>query len=179
MTKSDCHERTARPACAQRLPLATRQDSDTGSLPGKDSGLRTDRARPIDLRGEADSGWKVSGSRSDERNRDVVGSLPRDVSVPLGGEKFSRPPRSERTEAFDGSGPSTYKGTTGGITAAGEGSLQWGPCEPGQGGNTAAISLRVFVWGPLAGGRAMRLAVPPVQLADCPLRLPNPHLGES
>lgn len=35
----------------------------------------------------------------------------------------------------------------------GEGPLQWGPCEPGQGGDTAAISSRFFVWGPLTGGR--------------------------
>ena len=38
-------------------------------------------------------------------------------------------------------------------SAVGEGPLQWGPCEPGQGGNTAAISLRFFVWGPLVDGR--------------------------
>ena len=38
-------------------------------------------------------------------------------------------------------------------SASGEGPLQRGPCEPGQGGNTAAISLRLFVWGPLTGGR--------------------------
>jgi len=38
-------------------------------------------------------------------------------------------------------------------TAVGEGSLQWGPSEPGQGGDTAAISLCLFVWGPLADGR--------------------------
>jgi len=41
---------------------------------------------------------------------------------------------------------------------ADEGSLQWGLCEPGQGGNTAAISLRFFVWGPLVGDRK-RIAV--------------------
>ena len=38
---------------------------------------------------------------------------------------------------------------------SGEGPLQWGPCEPGQGGNTAAISVRLFVWGPLTGDRTV------------------------
>jgi hypothetical protein len=40
-----------------------------------------------------------------------------------------------------------------GWSATDEGSLQWELCEPGQGGNTAAISLRFFVWGPLVGSR--------------------------
>jgi len=39
------------------------------------------------------------------------------------------------------------------LAIAGEGSLQWGPYEPGQGGDAAAISLCLFVWGPLADGR--------------------------
>ena len=39
---------------------------------------------------------------------------------------------------------------------SGEGPLQRGPREPGQGGNTAAISPRLFVWGPLTGGRSDR-----------------------
>ena len=51
---------------------------------------------------------------------------------------------------------STYNSTSDSPRAAsGEGPLQWGPCEPGQGGNTAAISLRLFVWGPLTGGRTI------------------------
>jgi hypothetical protein len=39
-----------------------------------------------------------------------------------------------------------------------EGPLQWGRYEPGQGGNTAAISLRLFVWGPLVNPLAVRQA---------------------
>jgi len=49
---------------------------------------------------------------------------------------------------------------------ADEGSLQWGPCEPGQGGNTAAISLRFFVWGPLVSDR-MKKPAAPYPPADC------------
>ena len=46
--------------------------------------------------------------------------------------------------------------------AADEGSLQWGPCEPGQGGNTAAISVCFFVWRPLVGDRCLQF----VQIAS-------------
>jgi len=66
-----------------------------------------------------------------------------------------------KNDAFDDPPSEAYKGAVTMATdcsAADEGPLQWEPCEPGQGGNTAAISLRYFVWGPLVGGRSLFLA---------------------
>ena len=50
--------------------------------------------------------------------------------------------------------------------ASGERPLRRGPCQPGQGGNTAAISLRLFVWGPLTGGRLTTGSSDPSPLAE-------------
>src|SRR3954463_8079335 len=59
--------------------------------------------------------------------------------------------------SFDGICLDAYNRGAALFATAGEGPLQRGPYEPGQGGNTAAISLRLFVWRPLTGGRGKRV----------------------
>ena len=80
-----------------------------------------------------------------------------------------RKPLAEREEytwaTFDGACRWAYNLKEVRSTASGEGPLQRGPYEPGQGGNTAAISLCLFVWRPLTGGRK--------DIAKCKLIIAN------